>query len=85
MRAYATAASSERRICSGIVTSFPSPLIEASIVRAVTPGTYTAPPPLVLLSPTVLAEQAWRQGYGRRRIPVFISHGRRDTVELALP
>ena len=32
----ASADSSERRRCSGIATSFPSPLIDASVVRAVT-------------------------------------------------
>jgi phospholipase/carboxylesterase len=36
---------------------------------------------LVLLSPTVVAERSWADGYPRRRgLPVFIAHGRRDTV-----
>ena len=36
---------------------------------------------LVLLSPTIVDEPAWRTGMPRRRgLRVFISHGRRDTV-----
>jgi phospholipase/carboxylesterase len=36
---------------------------------------------LVLLSPTIVNEPAWRAGLPRRRgLRVFISHGRRDTV-----
>ena len=36
---------------------------------------------LVLLSPTIVNEPAWRAGMPRRRgLRVFISHGRRDTI-----
>jgi len=36
---------------------------------------------LVLLSPTIVNEAAWRAGMPRRRgLRVFISHGRRDTI-----
>jgi phospholipase/carboxylesterase len=36
---------------------------------------------LVLLSPTIVNETAWRAGMPRRRgLRVFISHGRRDTI-----
>jgi phospholipase/carboxylesterase len=36
---------------------------------------------LVLLSPTIVNEAAWRAGMPRRRgLRVFVSHGRRDTI-----
>ena len=36
---------------------------------------------LVLLSTTIVSEDAWAAGYARRRgLPVFIAHGRRDPV-----
>lgn len=36
---------------------------------------------LVLLSPTLVNESAWRGGMAKRRgLPVFVSHGRRDDV-----
>lgn len=36
---------------------------------------------LVLLSGTVVDEASWRAGYaGRRGLPVFVAHGRKDGV-----
>lgn len=36
---------------------------------------------LVLLSTTMVGEREWRDGYaGRRGLPVFVAHGRRDPV-----